>query len=139
GVSATTVLIHGESGTGKDLVAQAIHTQGPRAAHPFMEIDCASLPEHLIEAELFGYEKGAFTDARTTKRGLFEVAGEGTIFLDEIAEMALGTQAKLLRALENRSFKRVGGVEQHPLQAAVLAATNRDLAAEVRQGTFRED
>jgi DNA-binding NtrC family response regulator len=138
-VSAPTVLIRGESGTGKDLVAQAIHTQGPRASHPFMEIDCASLPEHLIEAELFGYEKGAFTDARQTKPGLFEVAGHGTLFLDEIGEMPIGTQAKLLRALENRSFKRVGGVVQHPLQAAVIAATNRDLSAEVKRGRFRED
>lgn len=138
-VSAPTVLVRGESGTGKDLVAQAIHTQGPRSEHPFMEIDCASLPEHLIEAELFGYEKGAFTDARQTKRGLFEVAGHGTIFLDEIGEMAIGTQAKLLRALENRQFKRVGGVSQLPLQAAVIAATNRDLAEEVAQGRFRED
>ncbi len=138
-VNAPTVLIHGESGTGKDLVAQAIHTQGPRAGRPFMEIDCASLPENLIEAELFGYERGAFTDAQKTKPGLFEVAGDGTIFLDEIGEMALATQAKFLRALENRQFKRLGGVVNHSLHAAIIAATNRDLRAEVEKGNFRED
>jgi two-component system, NtrC family, response regulator AtoC len=104
-----------------------------------MEVDCASLPEQLIESELFGHEKGSFTDARATKRGLFEVARGGTIFLDEIGEMSPNTQAKLLRALENRKFKRVGGVADIPLDAGVIAATNRDLSAEVKKGGFRED
>jgi DNA-binding NtrC family response regulator len=138
-VDAPTVLVMGESGTGKDLVAQAIHARGPRAKGPYMEIDCASLPEQLIESELFGHERGAFTDARQTKRGLFEVARGGTIFLDEIGEMSPGTQAKLLRALENRRFKRVGGVTDIPMDAAVIAATNRTLKEEVQRGRFRED
>ena len=138
-VDAPTVLVTGESGTGKDLVAQAIHTRGPRRDKPYMEIDCASLPEHLIESELFGHEKGSFTDARQTKRGLFEVARGGVLFLDEIGEMSLGTQAKLLRALENRRFKRVGGVSDLPLDAAIIAATNRNLRDEVKAGKFRED
>ncbi|MCP4499531.1 MAG: sigma-54-dependent Fis family transcriptional regulator [Deltaproteobacteria bacterium] len=139
GVDAPTVLISGESGTGKDLVAQAIHARGPRATKPYMEIDCASLPEQLIESELFGHEKGSFTDAHQTKPGLFEVARGGVIFLDEIGEMAPGTQAKLLRALENRKFKRVGGHVDLPLDAAVIAASNRDLKTEVEKGSFRED
>ena len=138
-VDAPTVMITGESGTGKDLVAQAIHARGPRKEKPYMEIDCASLPEQLIESELFGHEKGSFTDARQTKRGLFEVARGGVIFLDEIGEMSLGTQAKLLRALENRRFKRVGGVIDLPLDAAIIAATNRNLRDEVKTGKFRED
>lgn len=138
-VDTPTVLVYGESGTGKDLVAQAIHAQGPRSEGPFMEVDCASLPEQLIESQLFGYERGAFTDAKQMKRGLFEVAKGGTIFLDEIGEMSFGTQAKLLRALENRRFKRVGGVVDLPLDAAVVAATNRDLKEEVKAGRFRED
>jgi len=139
GVDAPTVLISGESGTGKDLVAQAIHARGPRSDKPYMEIDCASLPEHLIESALFGHEKGSFTDAHQQKPGLFEVARGGVIFLDEIGEMALSTQAKLLRALENRKFKRVGGHVDIPLDAAVIAATNRDLRQEVDKGRFRED
>ncbi|MEL6349625.1 MAG: sigma-54 dependent transcriptional regulator [Myxococcota bacterium] len=138
-IDAPTVLVIGESGTGKDLIAHAIHEMGPRKAGPMMEVDCASLPEQLIESELFGHERGAFTDARQTKRGLFEVARGGTIFLDEIGEMSPGTQAKLLRALENRRFKRVGGVSYIDLDASVIAATNRDLAEEVKRGNFRED
>jgi len=138
-VDAPTVLLTGESGTGKDLVAQAIHARGPRRDKPYMEIDCAALPEQLIESELFGHEKGSFTDARQLKRGLFEVARGGVIFLDEIGEMTLATQAKLLRALENRRFKRVGGVTDLPLDAAVIAATNRNLRDEVKAGKFRED
>ena len=138
-VEAPTVMIQGESGTGKDLVAQAIHTKGPRRERPFMEIDCASLPDQLIQSELFGHEKGSFTDARQMKRGLFEVARGGTIFLDEIGELSLGTQAKLLRALENRRFKRVGGLQDISLDASVIAATNRDLQEEVRTNRFRED
>ena len=138
-VDAPTVLISGESGTGKDLVAQAIHARGPRKNKPYMEIDCASMQDTLIESELFGHEKGSFTDARTTKKGLFEVAAGGVIFLDEIGEMTAGTQAKLLRALENRKFKRVGGTVDLQLDAAVVAATNRDLKAEIKAGRFRED
>ncbi len=138
-VDAPTVLIHGESGTGKDLIAHAIHEKGPRRDGPMMEVDCASLPENLIESELFGHERGAFTDARQMKRGLFEVARGGTIFLDEIGEMSLPMQAKLLRALENRQFKRVGGTTTLRLDAGIIAATNRNLADEVREGRFRED
>ncbi len=139
GVDAPTVLITGESGTGKDVIARAIHSSGPRKTGVFVEIDCASLPEQLIESELFGHEKGAFTDARQMKRGLFEVGAGGVVFLDEIGEMSLATQAKLLRALENRRFKRVGGVATLPMDVAIIAATNRDLKQEVADGTFRED
>ena len=138
-VDAPTVLVTGESGTGKDLVAQAIHARGPRRHKPFMAVDCAAMTETLIESELFGHEKGSFTDAKTTKRGLFEVAAGGVLFLDEIGELAIGTQAKLLRALENRRFKRVGGVVDLQLDATVIAATNRDLKKEVKAGRFRED
>ncbi|MCB9737239.1 MAG: sigma-54-dependent Fis family transcriptional regulator [Deltaproteobacteria bacterium] len=138
-VDAPTVLITGESGTGKDLVAQAVHNGGPRSGAPFVEIDCASLPENLIESALFGHERGAFTDAKQMKRGLFEVARGGTIFLDEIGEMSPSMQAKFLRALENRRFKRVGGVVDLPLDAGIIAATNRDLAIEVERGRFRQD
>ena len=138
-VDSPTVLISGESGTGKDLVAEAIHRRGPRKDKPYMQIDCAAMPETLIESELFGHEKGAFTDARTMTRGLFEVADGGVIFLDEFGEMPIGTQAKLLRALENRRFKRVGGLVDIPLTAAVIAATNKELKAAVAAGTFRED
>ncbi len=138
-VQAPTVLVVGESGVGKDIIAHAIHEAGPRKDGPMMEVDCASLPEQLIESELFGHEKGAFTDARQTKRGLFEVARGGSIFLDEIGEMTAPTQAKLLRALENRSFRRVGGTAQMRVDAGIIAATNRDLAQEVEAGNFRED
>ncbi|MCK6501962.1 sigma-54 dependent transcriptional regulator [Myxococcota bacterium] len=138
-VDAPTVLIMGESGTGKDLVANAIHERGPRRDGPFMEVDCASLPETLIESELFGHEKGSFTDARATRRGLFELARGGTVFLDEIGEMSPGMQAKLLRALENRRFRRVGGSATINLDACVIAATHRDLAQYVKDKKFRED
>ena len=138
-VDAPTVLITGASGTGKDLVAHAIHENGPRRDGPMMDVDCASLPDQLIESELFGHERGAFTDARTTKRGLFEVARGGTIFLDEISETSVGTQAKLLRALESRRFKRVGGTADIALDAGVIAATNRDLEGEVEAVRFRQD
>jgi two-component system response regulator AtoC len=138
-VDAPTVLILGESGSGKDVLARAIHARGPRREQVFMEVDCASLPETLIESELFGYERGAFTDARAMKRGLLESAAGGVVFLDEIGEMSPSTQAKLLRALENRTFKRVGGVTNLRMDCAVIAATNRDLRAEIANGRFRED
>jgi two-component system, NtrC family, response regulator AtoC len=139
GVGASTVLLIGESGTGKDVVAHAIHEAGLRKDGPMMEVDCAGIQETLIESELFGHERGSFTDAKTTKRGMFEAARGGTLFLDEIAEMSLGTQAKLLRALESRRFKRVGGLTDIHLDATVIAATNRDLQKEVAAGKFRED
>jgi two-component system response regulator AtoC len=138
-ISAPTVLILGESGTGKDVVARTLHARGPRKDALFVEIDCTSLPEQLMESELFGYEKGAFTDARQAKRGLFEVASGGIVFLDEIGELALPLQAKLLRALENRTFKRVGGLANLKLDAGIVAATNRDLKKEVAEGRFRGD
>jgi len=138
-IDAPTVLITGESGTGKDVIARAIHGNGPRGAGVFVEIDCASLPEHLIESELFGHERGSFTDARNLKRGLFEVGAGGVVFLDEIGEMTLATQAKLLRALESRRFKRVGGIATLPMDVAIVAATNRNLKDEVVAGRFRED
>ena len=138
-VEAPTVLLTGESGTGKDIVAHAIHDLGMRKRGPIMDVDCVSLPEALIESELFGHEKGAFTDAKALKRGQFEVAKGGTIFLDEIGEMPMSMQAKLLRALESRSFKRVGGVTDIRLDAGVIAATNRDLREEIQNGRFRED
>ena len=136
---APTVLVLGESGTGKDLVARGIHDRSRRADEPYLEVDCTGLSDQLIQSELFGHERGAFTDARTRKLGLFEVAGRGTIFLDEIGELSLVTQSKLLRALENRRFKRVGGTADVQLQARVIAATNRDLVAEVDAGRFRKD
>ncbi|MCB9530249.1 MAG: sigma-54-dependent Fis family transcriptional regulator [Myxococcales bacterium] len=139
GVDTPSVLLTGESGTGKDVIAQAIHRRGSRGPHPFVEVDCTAIPETLMESTLFGHERGAFTDAKVTKRGLFEEAGRGIVFLDEIGELAAGLQAKLLRALENRTFKRVGGNQNLRLDAAVVAATNRDLRAEVDRGRFRKD
>jgi len=138
-VDAPTILLTGESGTGKDLIAHAIHESGQRRDGPLMEVDCASLPEQLMESALFGHERGAFTDAKSMKRGMFEVARGGTIFLDEIGEMSPTMQAKLLRALENRRFKRVGGTVDLTLDAGVIAATNRQLQDEVAAGNFRED
>ncbi|MCC5935609.1 MAG: sigma-54-dependent Fis family transcriptional regulator, partial [Balneolales bacterium] len=138
-IDAPTVMISGESGTGKDLVARAIHARGPRRERPFMEVDCTAIPETLFESTLFGHEKGAFTDARNQHRGLFESAEGGVVFLDEIGEMSPPMQAKLLRALENRRFKRVGGNRDIPLDAAIIVATNRDLREEVDAGRFRED
>jgi DNA-binding NtrC family response regulator len=136
---ATTVLLTGESGTGKDLAAKVIHYASDRASRPFMNITCSALPETLLESELFGHERGAFTGADRQKRGLLESADGGTVFLDEIGEMVPMLQAKLLRFLEERAFKRVGGSQDLHVDVRVIAATNRTLEDEVRQGRFRED
>jgi len=135
----STVLLTGETGTGKDLAAKAIHYNSDRAGRPFVNISCSALPEQLLESELFGHERGAFTDARQQKRGLFETADGGTVFLDEIGEVTPGLQSKLLRFLEEKTFKRVGGLTDLRVDVRVIAATNRDLEQEVRAGTFRED
>jgi DNA-binding NtrC family response regulator len=136
---ASSVLLQGESGTGKDLVAKAIHHASRRADSPFVAINCAAIPATLIESELFGYEKGAFTDAKARKEGLFEQAEGGTLFLDEIGELDLGLQAKLLRVLEEGAFRRVGGLKDIPLDVRVVAASNRDLKSEGEAGRFRTD
>ena len=136
---ASTVLLTGETGTGKDLAAKAIHHNSARAARHFVNITCSALPEQLLESELFGHERGAFTDARQQKRGLFETADGGTLFLDEIGEMTLPLQSKLLRFLEEKSFKRVGGLSDVRVDVRVIAATNRDLDEEVKSGKFRAD
>ncbi|MBR4571091.1 MAG: sigma-54-dependent Fis family transcriptional regulator [Candidatus Riflebacteria bacterium] len=139
GSNDVTVLITGESGTGKELVAQALHRQSLRKSNPFVKINCAALPENLIESELFGYEKGAFTGAFQRKPGKFEIANHGTIFLDEIGEMNLSTQVKLLRVLQEREFVRVGGIQTLNVDTRVIAATNKDLFQCIALGTFRED
>ncbi|HEX6748604.1 MAG TPA: sigma-54 dependent transcriptional regulator [Longimicrobium sp.] len=136
---SATVLITGETGTGKDLLAQTIHYNGPRAGKPFVELNCAAVPASLLEAELFGYERGAFTDARHPKPGLFEVANGGTLFLDEIGDLPLELQVKLLRVLETKTTRRLGSVASMPLDVRILAATHVDLNARVRDGAFRRD
>ncbi len=135
----STVLILGESGTGKDLLAQEIHARSPRSGKAFVAVNCAALPETLIESELFGYERGAFTGAAQQRRGKFELAHGGTLFLDEIGDMNPVTQAKVLRALENRTIERLGGSQTIPVDVRVISATHRDLPAEIRSGKFRED
>ena len=135
----TTVLIRGESGTGKELIAHAIHYNSPRAKKPFIKVSCAALPETLIESELFGYEKGAFTGALTRKKGRFELADGGTIFLDEIGDLNLSTQVKLLRMLQEREFERLGGTETIRVNVRLIAATNKDLEKAIAEGAFRED
>jgi DNA-binding NtrC family response regulator len=135
----STVLIQGESGTGKELVARSIHLNGPRRNKPFIAVNCAAVPENLIESELFGHEKGAFTGAIQTKKGKFEVSNEGTIFLDEIGDMSLDLQAKLLRVLQEMKIERVGGTDLIPIDVRVIAATNKNLEQEVQKGNFRED
>jgi len=135
----TNVLITGESGTGKELVARALHAEGPRASRPFVAVNCGAIPDTLIESELFGYVKGAFTGANAAKEGLFEAADTGTLFLDEIAELGAGMQVKLLRALQERKVKPVGGVEEKTIDVRFVAATNRNLEEEVASGGFRRD
>ena len=133
------VLIRGESGTGKELIARAIHRQSLRADKPFVEVNCAAIPDELIESELFGHEKGAFTGATTKRRGKFELADGGTIFLDEVGDMSLKTQAKVLRVLQEQTFERVGGTETLTVDVRVIAASNKALEEEIRMGKFRED
>jgi len=136
---ATTILIQGESGTGKDLIAKAIHYESSRREKPFVAINCSAIPETLMEAELFGHEKGAFTDAKQMKKGLFEAADGGTLFLDEIGELTPLLQAKLLRVLEDQVVRRVGGIRDMQVDVRVIAASNRDLEKAVREGQFRQD
>ncbi len=137
--SNVTVLIRGESGTGKELAAQIIHDQSTRREGPFVSINCAAIPRELIESELFGYEKGAFTGAVSAKQGRFELAHKGTIFLDEIGDMSTDTQAKVLRVLQERKFERVGGAQSIEVDVRIVSATHRDLSRAIREGTFRED
>jgi len=136
---ASTVLIQGESGTGKELIAKAIHYESARCERPFMAINCAAVPATLLESELLGHEKGAFTDAKAQKKGLFEVADGGTIFLDEIGDMEMGMQAKLLRVLEERSFRRIGGTKEIPIDVRIISATNQELLKKIEEKEFRGD
>jgi len=136
---AHTILIHGESGTGKELVARGLHYQSSRRDFPFMEVNCAAITETLFESELFGHERGAFTDAKAAKKGLMELADRGTLFLDEVSEMSLNSQAKFLRCLQERVFRRVGGTRDIKVDLRIIAATNRPLEARVKEGQFRED
>jgi DNA-binding NtrC family response regulator len=137
--SSVTVVIEGETGTGKEVVARSVHEASPRRDGPFMVVDCGAVPASLIESELFGHERGSFTGAIMTRQGLFEMAHGGTVFLDEIGELSLDLQPKLLRVLEQREIKRVGGMKAIPIDVRVIAATNRNLEREVREGRFRED
>jgi len=137
--TSSTVLIYGESGTGKELVARAIHDRSPRSSKPFFAINCAAIPDSLIESELFGHEKGSFTGANSRELGLFEAATAGTVFLDEIGEMNVSLQAKLLRAIQEKEIRRVGGKVNIPVDVRIIAATNRELEDEIKKGQFRED
>ena len=138
-VTKTNILVIGESGTGKELVARMIHDSGPLAPKPFIPVNCGAIPETLIESELFGYKKGSFTGAYAEKMGLFEAANGGTLFLDEVGELPLNMQVKLLRAIQERAFRKVGGTDDIKVDVRIIAATNRDLEAGVAKGTFRED
>src|SRR5262245_11977904 len=133
------VLIQGETGSGKGLVARTLHRAGPRSSGPFVDVNCAAIPENLLEAEMFGYERGAFTDARQAKRGLFQTAHRGTLFLDEIGLLPESLQAKLLTVLEERAVRRLGATQNEPVDVWVIAATNADLQAFTQAGRFRED
>ena len=133
------MLVQGESGTGKELVAKWIHYSSSRAEKPFIAINCAAVPATLLESELFGHEKGAFTDAKATKKGLFELADGGTVFLDEIGDMEMGMQAKLLRFLEDRSFRRIGGARVYTVDVRIISATNKDLQKSILEKSFRND
>src|SRR5258708_10140285 len=135
----TTVLLSGESGTGKEVVARVIHRASPRKGGPFVALNCAALPEHLLESELFGYERGAFTGAQQSKPGQIELAAGGVLFLDEVSEMSLSAQAKFLRVLQEREFQRLGGTRLQKANVRVVAASNRDLRKAVERGDFRED
>jgi Nif-specific regulatory protein len=137
--SQATVLLRGESGTGKELIARAIHQHGPRAGGPFIKLNCAALPEPLLESELFGHERGAFTGAVQARKGRFELADRGTLFLDEIGDVPLGTQAKLLRAIQEKRFERLGGTRTLTVDVRIIAATNRNLEKAMAEGAFRED
>ena len=137
--TSSTVLIHGESGTGKELIARAIHFASPRSSSKFLSINCGAMPENLLESELFGHVRGAFTGAVREKKGLFHEASQGTLFLDEIGEMTPAMQVKLLRALQERTVRRVGGTEEEPIDVRIIAATNQDLEARIAAGEFRED
>jgi two-component system NtrC family response regulator len=137
--SAATVLLRGESGTGKELIARAIHYHSPRASHPLIKVNCSALPETLLESELFGHEKGAFTGATSRRIGRFEAADKGTLFLDEIGDISPAVQVKLLRVLQEKEFERVGGNETVKVDVRLIAATNRDLEKAMREGSFRED
>ncbi|MDP2167536.1 MAG: sigma-54 dependent transcriptional regulator [Thermodesulfovibrionales bacterium] len=136
---STTLLIRGETGTGKELVARNIHFQSIKGSNPFIDINCASIPENMIESEMFGYEAGAFTDAKSAKRGLIELADNGTLFLDEIGDMPLAAQSKLLRVIETKAFRRLGGTRDIKVEVRIIAATNKDIEQAVKNGTFRED
>jgi len=136
---ASTILVQGESGTGKELVAKALHYESNRSRQPFMILNCAAIPEQLLESELFGHERGAFTDAKAMKKGLFELADGGSIFFDEISEMAINLQAKLLRVLEDQTFRRIGGIKDIQVDVRVICASNRDVETIAAEGKFRED
>src|SRR5205085_7947888 len=139
GPTSASVLTSGESGTGKELVAQTLHQLSPRSAHAYVPINCAAIPDTLLESELFGHEKGSFTGAIARRQGCFELANRGTLFLDEIAEMTPATQAKLLRVLQERTFRTVGGQREQSVDVRVIAATNVDPPTAVQQGKLRED